>query len=172
MRDSAARSSKKCFQRRSQELCLSHAPLQKILKKDLQLYSYRIQIKHKLTPGDKEFLFSVINHYHINGLYLFWDIQYINCTQVALPNNMLKGTTCFKKLYQRWQSWLQNGLKSTFWRLNFLLGTGLGWYRLLRYSWESKKPIWSEYKYLKKCSTFVSPVAGDVEFNDCISAVV
>ena len=36
--------------------------------KDIQLYSYRIQIKHKLTPADIEFLVSVINHYHINRL--------------------------------------------------------------------------------------------------------
>ena len=52
------------------------ASLQRILKKDHQQYPYRIQIKHKLTPADMENV-SVINHYHINGLYLFWDTLYI-----------------------------------------------------------------------------------------------
>ena len=39
---------------RSQELGLSHESLQIILKKDLQLYPYRILIKHKLTQADME----------------------------------------------------------------------------------------------------------------------
>ena len=43
----------------------------KNLKKDLRLYPYRLQIKQKLTPADMEFLVLVINHYHINELYLF-----------------------------------------------------------------------------------------------------
>ena len=50
---------------------------QRILKKVLQLYPYRIQIKHKLTPANMEFLVSVINHYHNNGMHLFWDNLYI-----------------------------------------------------------------------------------------------
>ena len=53
-----------------------HASLQRILKKDLQLYPYRIQIKHKLTPANNEFLVSVIYHCHINGLHQFWDTLY------------------------------------------------------------------------------------------------
>ena len=54
VRDSVGRGLKKSLRRRSQELGLSRASLQRILKKDLQLYPYRIQIKHKLTPEDVE----------------------------------------------------------------------------------------------------------------------
>ena len=47
-------SSKKSLRRRSEELGLSRASLQRILKKDLKLYPYGIQIKHKLIPADIE----------------------------------------------------------------------------------------------------------------------
>ena len=77
VRDSVGKSLKKSLQRRSQELGLSPASLQKILKKGLQQYPYRIPIRHESTPADMEFLISVINHYHINGLHLFWDTLYI-----------------------------------------------------------------------------------------------
>ena len=69
-------SPKKTLWRRFQELGLSCTSLQRILKNDLRLYSYRIQIKHKLTPVDMMFLVSVIHHYHINGLHLFWNTLY------------------------------------------------------------------------------------------------
>ena len=45
VRDSVGRSPKKSLQSRSQELGLSHVSFQKIFK-DLQRYSYRIQLKH------------------------------------------------------------------------------------------------------------------------------
>ena len=78
LRASAEWRPKKSLRRRFQELVLSRASLQRILKKNLQLYPHRIQIKHKLTSADMEFLVSVINHYHINGLHLFWDIMCID----------------------------------------------------------------------------------------------
>ena len=71
VRDSIGRSLKKSFRRRSLEPGLSHASLQRILMKDFLLYPYRIQNKYKLTPANMEFLVSVINHYHINGLHQF-----------------------------------------------------------------------------------------------------
>ena len=52
VRTSVGRSPKKSI-RRSQELGISHASLQKILNVNLRLYLYKIQVKHKLTPGDK-----------------------------------------------------------------------------------------------------------------------
>ena len=52
--DSVGRNQKKVPRRHSQELGLSCASLQRILKKKIQLYPYRIQIKHKLTPADME----------------------------------------------------------------------------------------------------------------------
>ena len=52
VRDSVRRSPKTSIRRHSQELGLSCATVQRILIKDLQLYPYWIQIKHKLTPAD------------------------------------------------------------------------------------------------------------------------
>ena len=77
MRDSFGRSPKKFLQRRSKQLGLLCASLQRILKKDLKLYPYRIQIKQNLTPADMEFLVSVVNRYHINELHLFSNTLYI-----------------------------------------------------------------------------------------------
>ena len=54
VRDSVGRSPKKSLRRRSQELGLSRASLQRILKNDFQLYLNRIQIKYKLMPVDME----------------------------------------------------------------------------------------------------------------------
>ena len=77
VRDSVWQSPKKSLWRHSQELGLSRASLQRILKKDLHLYPDRIQIKHKLTPTDMEFLVSVINQHRNNGLLLFCGTLYI-----------------------------------------------------------------------------------------------
>lgn len=52
VRDSVGRSPKKSIRRRSQEMGLSRASVHRILKKDLNLYPYRIQIMQKLTPAD------------------------------------------------------------------------------------------------------------------------
>ena len=57
--DSVGRSPKKSLRRRSQELDLSRA--------SFHLYPYRIQIKHKLTPADLEFL--GINHYQMGCIF-------------------------------------------------------------------------------------------------------
>jgi hypothetical protein len=54
VRDSVGRSPKKSIRRRSQDLGLTRMAVQRILIKDLHLYPYWIQIKHKLTPADKE----------------------------------------------------------------------------------------------------------------------
>ena len=53
VRTSVSRSPKKSIRRRSQELGISYASVQRILNVDLCLCPYSIQIKHKLTPGDK-----------------------------------------------------------------------------------------------------------------------
>ena len=71
VRDSVRNSLKSPFKDVPKIFGLSHASLHRMLKKDLQLYPYRIQIKNKLTPADMEFLVSAINHYHINWLHLF-----------------------------------------------------------------------------------------------------
>ena len=53
VRTSVGRSPKKSIRRRLQELGTSHTSVQRILNIDLHLYPYRIQIKLKLTHGDK-----------------------------------------------------------------------------------------------------------------------
>ena len=52
LRTSVGRSPKKSIRRRSQELGISYASVQRIFNVDLRLYPYRIQIKYNLTPGD------------------------------------------------------------------------------------------------------------------------
>ena len=54
IRDSLGRSPRKSLRRRSQELGINRESIRRILVKDLQLYLYRIQIKHKLTQADME----------------------------------------------------------------------------------------------------------------------
>ena len=93
VRDSFGRSPKKSLRRRSQELGLLRASVQRILKKDFQQYPYRFQIERKLTQADMQFLVSVINHYHINGLHQFWDTLYIHvcvCVCVCAWKQKLK----------------------------------------------------------------------------------
>lgn len=53
VRDSVGRSPKKSIRRRSQELDIPRESVRRILIMDLNLYPYRIQIKQKLTQGDR-----------------------------------------------------------------------------------------------------------------------
>ena len=54
VRDSFGRSPTKSIRRRSQELGIARESVMQILKKDLNLYAHRIQIKKKLTQADKD----------------------------------------------------------------------------------------------------------------------
>ncbi len=54
VRDSVARSPKKSLRRRSQDLGIPRESMRRILLKDLRLYPYRIQVKHKLTQADMD----------------------------------------------------------------------------------------------------------------------
>ena len=54
VKDSVGRNPKKSLRWGFKELGLSRALLQRILKKELQLYPYRIQIKHKLTSANRK----------------------------------------------------------------------------------------------------------------------
>ena len=54
IRDSVVRSPRKSLRCHSQELGINRESIRRILVKDLQLYPYRIQIKHKLTQADME----------------------------------------------------------------------------------------------------------------------
>ena len=52
VRDSVGRSPKKSIRRRSQELGIPRESVRHVLKFDLNLYPYKIQIKQKLTQAD------------------------------------------------------------------------------------------------------------------------
>ena len=54
IRDSIGRSPRKSLRRSSQELGISRESIRRILVKNLQLYPYRIQTKHKLIQADME----------------------------------------------------------------------------------------------------------------------
>ena len=54
VQESVGRSPSKSLRRRSQELGISVSSVRRMLVKDLQLYPYRIHIKHELTETDKE----------------------------------------------------------------------------------------------------------------------
>ena len=64
-----------------------------IFKKDLQLHRNKIQIKHKLTSADMEFLVIVINHYHIDGFASI--LRHLVLEQNL--NSLLKNQTVFSK---------------------------------------------------------------------------
>ena len=78
VRDVIGRSPKKFFRRRSQELGLSRASLQKILKKDLQLYPYRIQIilwedEWRLNAGTEQAIGCFVSSISDPGrIFLIW----------------------------------------------------------------------------------------------------
>ena len=54
IRDSVGRSPRKSPRGRSQELGINRESIRRISVKDLQLYPYRIQIRHKFTKVDME----------------------------------------------------------------------------------------------------------------------
>ena len=54
VQESVGRSPSKSLRRRSQELGISVSSVRRMLVKDLQLYPYRIHIKHELTETDEE----------------------------------------------------------------------------------------------------------------------
>ena len=102
VRNSVVQSPKKSIRRRSQELTVTRNSIHRILRMDLNLYPYQVQITHKLTDfdmerrmemgewfnemmeGDQEWIkdvwFSDVAHFHLNGIvskhnYRFWGIK-------------------------------------------------------------------------------------------------
>ena len=59
VRESTVRSPKKSIRRRSSELGLTKSTVQRILKQDLNLYPYKLEIKQTLTDRDKEQRFQM-----------------------------------------------------------------------------------------------------------------
>ena len=64
VRLSATRSPKKSCRRRSQELSLSRMSIVRILKLDLKLFPYHIQVKHKLTTQDQRARVAMCNWFN------------------------------------------------------------------------------------------------------------
>lgn len=89
VRDSVTVSPKKSYRRRAQEMHMSSATMQRILKKDLHLHAYKVQLTQELKPADhgkrrqfcewisrmeqenegfaKRIIFSDEAHFHLNG---------------------------------------------------------------------------------------------------------
>ena len=63
VRESTVRSPKKSIRRRSSELGLTKSTVQRILKQDLNLYPYKLEIKQTLTDRDKEQRFSPLDFF-------------------------------------------------------------------------------------------------------------
>ena len=59
VRESTVRSPKKSIRRRSSELGLTKSTVQRIMKQDLNLYPYKLEIKQTLTDRDKEQRFQM-----------------------------------------------------------------------------------------------------------------
>ena len=110
VRNSVVQSPKKSIRRRSQELALARNSIHRILRMDLNLYPYQVQITHKLTDfdmerrmemgewfnemmeGDQEWIkdvwFSDEAHFHLNGIvskrnYRFWGIKIFHYSKPA-----------------------------------------------------------------------------------------
>ena len=64
VRQSAVQSPKKSCRRRSQELGLSRMSTVRILKLDLKLFPYHLQVKHKLTAQDKRARVEMCNWFN------------------------------------------------------------------------------------------------------------
>ena len=54
VRDSVGCSPRKSLRRCSQEFGIPRESIRRVLVKDLHLFPYRIQIKHKLAEGDRK----------------------------------------------------------------------------------------------------------------------
>ena len=133
VRDSVGRSPKKSIRRRSQELGLSRASVQRIMVKDLQLYPYRIQIKHKLTPADMEKRVVMCQWFEnkieedpdfLDEVWFSDEAHFLLSGHVNSKNNVFWGTQAPNEILQRplhsvkctaWVAISKHGIIGPFW---------------------------------------------------------
>ena len=133
VRTSVGWSPKQSIRRRSQELEISHASVQRILNVDLHLYPYRIQIKHKLTPGDKIKSVAmcqwfqdkiVLNPNFLNDIWFSVEAHFLLSGQVNRKNSIFWGTAAPNEVLQRpfhskkctaWVAMTKHDIIGTFW---------------------------------------------------------
>ena len=133
VRDSVGRSPKKSTRRRSQEHGISHSTLRRILFNDLQLYPYRMHIKHKLTAADmsKRVVMCQWLDEKINGEPNFLDnvwfsdeAHFLLSGHVNRKNNVFWGTQSPNEILQRplhsvrctvWIAISKHGIIGPFW---------------------------------------------------------
>ena len=110
VRKSVGWSPKKLLQRRSQELGISREFLRRVLKSDLHLYPYQIQIKQKLTEADMakhvamcECFCDTIkdNPYFLDHVWFSDEVHFLLSGHVNSKNNIYWGTAPPKEILQR-----------------------------------------------------------------------
>ena len=133
VRDSVSRSPKKSLRRRSQLLGMSRESLRRVLKKDLHLYPYHIQIKQKLTEVDMkkrvtmcEWFCDTIeaNPDFLNHLWFSDEAHFLLSGHVNSKNNVYWGTATPEDVTHRplhstkctaWVAISKNGIIGPYW---------------------------------------------------------
>ena len=133
VRDSVGRSPKKSLQRRSQELGISRESLRHILKSDLHLYPYKIQIKQKLTEADMEKRVTMCEWFcdtiednpdFLDHVWFSDEAHFLLSGHVNSKNNVYWGTTALEDVLQRplhstkctaWVAISKNGIIGPYW---------------------------------------------------------
>uniref|UniRef100_UPI00358E2E41 uncharacterized protein n=1 Tax=Myxine glutinosa TaxID=7769 RepID=UPI00358E2E41 len=133
VRPSVGRSPKRSIRRRSQEQGLSRASVQRILIKDLQLYPYKIQIKHKLTPADMAKRVVMCRWFEnkieedpdfLDDVWFSDEAHFLLCGHVNSKNNVFWGTQAPDEVLQRplhsvkctaWVAISKHGIIGPFW---------------------------------------------------------
>ena len=133
VRDSVARSLKKSIRRQSQELGLSRASVQRIMIKDVQLYPYKIHIKHRLTPADMAKRAVMCLWFEnkieedpdfLDDVWFSDEAHFLLCGQVNSKNNVFWGTQAPDEVLQRplhsvkctaWVAISKHGIIGPFW---------------------------------------------------------
>jgi len=133
VRDSVGRSPRKSVCRRSQELGMTRESLRRVLTYDLNLYPYRIQIKHKLTNADKkkrvtmcEWFCNVLenNENFLENVWFSGEAHFLFSGHVNRKNNIFWGSKDPEEVLQRplhsvkctaWVAMSKHGIIGPFW---------------------------------------------------------
>ena len=132
VKDSVGQSPKKSLRRCSQELGLSRSSVHRILKNDLQLYPYRIQIKQTLTQNDMAKRVEMCQWFEskIEVLQNVWfsdEAHFSPSGHVNSKNSVFWGSQAPQEVLQRplhsvkgtaWVAILKHGINGPFWLEN------------------------------------------------------